>query len=165
MRREVRGVRWQRSHAADRRGPVSPWRRPDVPPPAARLGTQKLAASRVAAARERDFADGPPAAAGGGLLCPIRREDFMLAQKFTPASVTLEAKLVAARKMVLYSYDESQANSAQQLPARALPADVDVTQLFLAVLLSASGDAAYLLPSEAGLEWAPRYTETRAGQR
>lgn len=92
------------------------------------------------------------------LLCPVRRELFSRGINVIE-NVTVQVKLDAEHKKVVYRCEKSSAvgGEEQTLADMPLPADVDVTKLFLAALLDAPGDAAYLLPSEAELSWAPRY--------
>ena len=90
------------------------------------------------------------------LLCPVRREDFTHGYNVFK-NMIIQAKLVAAQRKVTYSWekDDRRLNDTL-LPDRPLADDVDLSKLYFAAILDAPGDAALLLPPEAGLSWAPQ---------
>ena len=93
----------------------------------------------------------------GDLLCAVRRVDIQDELR-TSGDVSIQAKLVAAQKLVTYVWERPGSSQLEeQLLATPLADDVDVSKLFLAAILYAPGDAAYLLPSEAGYSWAPQF--------
>ena len=90
------------------------------------------------------------------LLCPVARENFTNAFHIF-RNMIIQVKLVSAERKVTYCWEKFDRRlNDTTLPDMPLAADVDVSKLHLAAILDEPGDAALLLPPEAGLSWAPQ---------